>query len=224
MVAAPTSEAELIQCARGLAGLKLCQIASQFNLSVPENQLRAKGFVGQLLEQALGASAKNKAEPDFEHIGVELKSIPIDGEGKPVESTYVCVAQLLSFSSMQFESSLVWKKLKRVLWVPVCSTPDTQLADRRIGNALLWSPTQSQFDILKRDWEELTELLLMGEYQTLTGRCGTYLQIRPKAANSRCLSVGLNQEGERMMTLPRGFYLRSTFTRYILAQHFSKAL
>ena len=45
---------------------------------------------------------------------------------------------------------------------------------------------------------------------------GRYLQIRPKAANARALGQAYDEEGNPGMTLPRGFYLRTSFTRQIL--------
>ena len=37
-----------------------------------------------LLERALGATAEgSKAEQDFSHLGVELKTLPINAEGYP---------------------------------------------------------------------------------------------------------------------------------------------
>ena len=45
---------------------------------------------------------------------------------------------------------------------------------------------------------------------------GEYLQIRPKAANGKVLCSCFDAEGNKVKTLPRGFYLRSTFTKTIL--------
>jgi DNA mismatch repair protein MutH len=42
--------------------------------------------------------------------------------------------------------------------------------------------------------------------------------VRPKAANSRSRRVARDEDGARFATLPRGFYLRATFTAGIIEQ------
>ena len=45
---------------------------------------------------------------------------------------------------------------------------------------------------------------------------GEYLQVRPKAANGKSLCYGFDEVGNKILTLPRGFYLRSSFTMTVL--------
>ncbi|PTI95482.1 DNA mismatch repair protein MutH, partial [Staphylococcus succinus] len=46
------------------------------------------------------------------------------------------------------------------------------------------------------------------------------LQIRPKAANAKALTEAIGAWGERILTLPRGFYLKKNFTSALLARPF----
>jgi DNA mismatch repair protein MutH len=55
-----------------------------------------------------------------------------------------------------------------------------------------------------------------GQLEQITARYGKYLQIRPKAQNARSLRKGINAEGDIVQTLPRGFYLRTSFTATII--------
>lgn len=68
----PQSEAELLQRCHDIAGKSLQQLADLLAVPVPENLRRHKGWVGQLVELALGADAQSLAEPDFRAIGVEI--------------------------------------------------------------------------------------------------------------------------------------------------------
>jgi len=77
----PENEAELLQRAQRLAGQTFAALAAQLNLPIPPNLKRDKGWVGMLLELHLGASAGSKAEQDFAHLGIELKTIPVDAQG-----------------------------------------------------------------------------------------------------------------------------------------------
>jgi DNA mismatch repair protein MutH len=168
-----------------------------------------------LLEHALGATAASRPEPDFAQLGIELKTLPLNAQWQPKESTFVCTAKLPGEAN--WHESNVYQKLKKVLWIPVEADPNLALSQRRIGKPILWQPTAAQEKILQQDWEELMEMLTLGAYQQLTAKIGTYLQLRPKAANSRVLRAMLNTDSEPLLIVPRGFYLRTCFTKQILA-------
>ncbi|WP_380183988.1 DNA mismatch repair endonuclease MutH [Kalamiella sp. sgz302252] len=216
----PENEAVLLERARRLAGFTLGELAQEADLAIPPDLRRDKGWVGMLLERYLGANAGSKPEQDFAEIGVELKTIPIDAQGRPLETTFVCVAPLTGNSGLVWESSHVRHKLARVLWVPVEGERAIPLADRRVGAPLLWSPDQQEEELLRRDWEELMDMIVLGQVERITARHGDVLQIRPKAANSKALTEGIGENGQPIMTLPRGFYLKKTFTAPLLARHF----
>jgi DNA mismatch repair protein MutH len=209
----PVTEQELLARSKTLAGMTVLQVAKHVNLPVPENQNRHKGWIGNLAEVYLGATASNLAEPDFQLIGVELKTIPMTGPDLPKESTYICTVNLTETSGISWQTSVVRKKLARVLWLPVEADKSIALKHRRFGNAFLWSPDAAQQRVLKNDWEEIMELICIGELDQVSSSLGTYLQVRPKAANAGSLGRSYSEEGDMSSTLPRGFYLRSSFTR-----------
>ena len=64
------------------------------------------------------------------------------------------------------------------------------------------------------------DMIVLGQVDQITARHGEFLQIRPKAANSKALTEGIGRDGQPVMTLPRGFYLKKTFTAPLLARHF----
>ena len=80
----PRTESELLERAESIAGLELHELASRRGWPVPGSSRAAKGWAGQLLEEALGATAASLPEPDFQLIGVELKTIPI-GRHRPAD-------------------------------------------------------------------------------------------------------------------------------------------
>ncbi len=219
----PASEQELLTRAGSLAGRTLRQIAGVLGIPVPLRLLNAKGWTGMLMEGYLGAGAGSLPEPDFAEFGIELKTLPVGKDGRPQESTYICTVPLVPVPGAGWENSLVKRKLSRILWIPVEADAAIPVADRRIGSALLWSPDREQEKILRRDWEELMEKVMLGNLDQISARHGKYLQIRPKARDSRSLRTGTDAEGRLVQTLPRGFYLRVSFTRQILsAQHVGK--
>jgi DNA mismatch repair protein MutH len=216
----PSSETELLTQAQRLAGYSLGDLAAMAGLPIPDDLKRDKGWIGMLLELWLGASAGSKPEQDFAALGVELKTIPIDRQGRPLETTFVCVAPLTGNTGVTWETSHVRHKLKRVLWVPVEGERQIPLAERRVGAPLLWSPDEDEEQQLRLDWEELMDMIVLGQVERITARHGEVLQLRPKAANSKALTEAIGAHGEPILTLPRGFYLKKNFTSTLLARHF----
>ncbi|AST70709.1 DNA mismatch repair endonuclease MutH [Kosakonia cowanii] len=217
----PETEAQLLAQAQRLAGYTLGELAELAGMPTPRDLKRDKGWIGVLLERWLGASAGSKPEQDFAALGVELKTIPIDPLGGPLETTFVCVAPLTGNTGVVWETSHVRHKLKRVLWVPVEGSRTITLAERRVGSPLLWSPDADEEQQLRQDWEELMDLIVLGQVTRITARHGEVLQLRPKAANSKALTEAIGEHGEPILTLPRGFYLKKNFTRALLARHFA---
>lgn len=218
---APATVDELLSRCQQIAGLTLGQLAAELAVTVPADLRRDKGWVGQLLELALGASAGSQAIHDFPDLQIELKTLPIDRHGKPLESTYVCVAPLTGITGQQWSESWVCRKLSRVLWLPVLAERDLPPTDRVIGQGFLWQPDAAEQALLQQDWEELMELIALGQLDKIQGAHGKVLQLRPKAADSKALTAAIGADGRPVLSLPRGFYLKVAFTRAILARQFA---
>lgn len=212
----PQTLEQLLSQAQSIAGLTFGELADELHIPVPIDLKRDKGWVGMLLERALGATAGSKAEQDFSHLGVELKTLPINAEGYPLETTFVSLAPLVQNSGVKWENSHVRHKLSCVLWMPIEGSRHIPLRERHIGAPILWKPTTEQERQLKQDWEELMDLIVLGKLEQITARIGEVMQLRPKGANSRAVTKGIGKNGEIIDTLPLGFYLRKEFTAQIL--------
>ena len=212
----PQTLEQLLSQAQSIAGLTFGELADELNIPIPPDLKRDKGWVGTLLERALGATAGSKAEQDFSHLGVELKTLPINAEGYPLETTFVSLAPLVQNSGVKWENSHVRHKLSCVLWMPIEGSRHIPLRERHIGAPILWKPTAEQERQLKQDWEALMDLIVLGKLDQITARIGEVMQLRPKGANSRSITKGIGRNGEVIETLPLGFYLRKAFTAGIL--------
>ncbi|NNM60081.1 MAG: DNA mismatch repair endonuclease MutH [Legionellales bacterium] len=215
----PQNEEALVARAHDLMGFSLGELAANYNITAPDLLLNGKGWSGVFMELLLGATAGSLAEPDFQHLGIELKTIPINQQGKPLESTYISIVPLNRFIGLKWKESEVYHKLKRILWVPLLAGKTISPAERRIGRALLWSPTNEQEMQLQQDWQELMDRVALGELDAISASMGKYLQMRPKGANAASRCWGIDREGNRVRVSPRGFYLRPSFTQGILALH-----
>jgi len=214
----PRDAAQLAQRAEHLAGLTLGEVAATHGVLVPLDLRRAKGWVGQLLERALGASAGSRAEPDFPALGIELKSLPVDGAGQPLESTFVCSIELSQIADSEWESSRLLKKLSHVLWIPVEGQKRLPVAERRIGSPIFWRPNVEELAQLKLDWENLCLLIAQGRTGEISAHLGQVLQVRPKAAKGSSRRRTTDEDGALYDEQPKGFYLRTAFTRAIVSR------
>jgi len=217
LVSPPGSEAELLARARALAGHSIGAIAERHAVPVADLR-RSKGWVGRLLEIALGATASSRGEPDFQLLGIELKTVPVDAKGRPKESTFVCSAPLETMGDLAWAESPAREKLARVLWVPIEADPAIPLTGRRVGMPLLWTPSPDEDQALAQDWDEFAERIRSGHIDRITAHMGQHLQMRPKAASARSVRWGVNEDGAPIRTLPRAFYLRSSFVARILSR------
>ena len=48
-----------------------------------------------------------------------------------------------------------------------------------------FKPNEEELALIKEDWEELMEMVSLGQVQQITARYGTIIQMRPKAADNK---------------------------------------
>ena len=212
---APQSCEELAARAAALEGADVGRLAAALGAAVPEHSRHAKGFVGQLVECALGADPKAGSSPDFPALGVELKTVPINAMGLPMESTFCCAIHMATADAQVWESSRLRQRLRHVLWLPVTGARLAPLAQRRFGRARLWRLEGADESMLREDWECLMGHIGAGLVGTLSAHMGEALQVRPKAAHARVRTLAPGPEGYAAC-LPLGFYLRTRFTARII--------
>jgi len=206
----PRNEAELWARAEALTSMPLGELADRVGCRLPLDTTRDKGFVGTLVERALGATAENRAVPDFERLGVELKTVPVQGE-RPHASTFICSATPREAETRSWPESTLCHKTRRILWVPIEADPGLPLGTRRVGAPLLWSPTEEEDERLRRDWVRLAR----GSWAGITAREGEVVQLRPKAAHARARRA--DDEA------PRGWYFRRRFVLTLFDAAFEPA-
>jgi DNA mismatch repair protein MutH len=209
----PSTLDELARRAERLSGLSLDSIAAAMGMDPPRAGLRTKGKTGELLERVLGATAGSSAEPDFPALGVELKTVPVQPDGRPRESTFVCAISLVGAEKATWSDAWARRKLSHVLFVPIAEDAEGSL---RIVRPLFFRPTAEQDAILRSDFDQLMGAIGAGAIETLSAREGRFLQIRPKARDGTPTATAYGPEGEAIATVPRGFYLRARFVGAIL--------
>ncbi|WP_394825126.1 MutH/Sau3AI family endonuclease [Pendulispora albinea] len=223
----PRDEHELRVRALCLAGRTLGDLARELRFQLGDAAVHTKGKAGELVERALGAgpvpgraSLDARADPgsllDFPHLGIELKTVPVDDRGKPRESTFVCALPLGDADAMEWQSSWVRTKLSHVLWLPILTREHAAWDERVLLEPVFWRPSRDQEAVFAGDFDDAMGIIASGGIERLTARTGRWLQVRPKAAHGRARTLAHGPEGEPIATVPRGFYLRTRFTDAIL--------
>jgi DNA mismatch repair protein MutH len=162
---------ELLARARLLVGASTGEIAARVGVATDGEALRTKGTAGAVLERALGATGSGK-EHDFPDLGIELKTIPVDENQRPIESTYVCTLSLADADEQEWETSWVRAKLARVLFVPLVGADGLSWQERRVGTPLLWCATREQEAVLRADFDDVVGLVGIGRIEELTAHRG----------------------------------------------------
>lgn len=195
---------ELLRAARRLAGLDVVALAGS-----------GKGGVGQSVERALGLSPRFD-EVDDPESGVELKTLPVrlhNDVATVTEVTFVTTATPESLIHESWITSRARRKLRHVLFVPVVAVP---AEPTRFGSAFLWAPSLQEDQILRADWEDLSDLVARGLGFAVTSKRGRYLHLRPKAKDAAQTRRAATVDDDAVILRPQGFYLRRSLTQRVL--------
>jgi DNA mismatch repair protein MutH len=208
----------LLRHARALVGVELGELADALGLPVPSGLVRTKGWSGTLIEQELGAAVGGARGPDFAALGVELKTVPVDADLVPIESTAVCQIDPIAIAAESWDTSYARAKLARVLFVALEVPPGARsVGERRVAAVRLWEPSADEDRVLRADFELFVrEYYRKGRASDLTGHLGAALQVRPKGANAADTRDGYDAEGNATRVGKHGFYLRPAFVAAIL--------
>ena len=209
----------LLAHARALVGVELGALADSLGLPVPVGNVRTKGWSGQVIEQELGVVVGGTRGPDFEALGIELKTVPVTPALAPLESTAVCQIDPIAIAGESWETSYVRAKLARVLFVALEVPPGARsVGDRRVTAVRLWSPAPDEEAALRADFELFVrDFFRRGRAAEITGHLGAALQVRPKGRDATDMRAAYDAAGKPTRIGKSGFYLRPGFVARILA-------
>jgi DNA mismatch repair protein MutH len=208
----------LLAHARALVGVTLAELADGLGLPVPAGRVRSKGWSGQIIERELGAGDGPGRGQDFAALGIELKTVPVDRDLVPRESTAVCQIDPIAIAGESWDTSYLREKLSQVLWVGLEVSDDQgSVGDRRVVATKLWTPSPDEQALLRADFELFVRSYFRrGRGAAITGHQGQVLQVRPKGRNAADRRRAFGPAGEPTQIGKCGFYLRPAFVARIL--------
>jgi DNA mismatch repair protein MutH len=179
----PEGEFEAVTLARleSIEGQTIAAVAASLGRQVG----RGKSAAADVIRALVGQKAKGRIG-DFDRFGVELKTLPIDRRGRPVERTSfpAFVHEELAFET--WEASDLLGRLNRILFVPLYRDKGQEQATAVVRPAFFWSPTETELVGISEEWSRICDLILAHKSRDLPKESQTrFIHVRTHGRNSR---------------------------------------
>lgn len=209
-------------------GRKLGDLKDEYQQKFPQylpyDMKINKGGVGQFLEKLIGLDNTSNAT-DF--ADGELKTNKVDASGKPLETMFISqIARnfddLIS-DSLSFADSWIYRKIRNMLYVPVCKVGDNT-ADWYIqtayhisldSNPMVYQQLEHDFLEIRRQLKEHIETSSDGFIHTSNGR---FIQIRSKDSKPYH-PIFSNSYGRYVSNKNHAFYFKKEFMEAMRSGH-----
>jgi DNA mismatch repair protein MutH len=158
----------------------LFDLANQFNIPIESHGKKNKGWVGQTVERLAGLSLSNSQSPDG--IDCELKTTTLiskDGKWTPKETIKVTQLNPKSILQETFETSILWRKLSRLVFVGVNHVSLSECYAVQLGAIDVLSP--QLVEPIRNFWEDVQHNILSGDMLSFynLGSSEELIQLRP---------------------------------------------
>ena len=212
----PSDKNSVIEYAKKLKGKSLRQICDP---KILEHSYSGKGNFGQVLEKFyFGYEPNSTAEADFAQIGMELKSSPLkqlkNNEYRSKERLVLNIINYLNVVNQNFENSDFIKKNASILLIFYLHQAGYDILDLIIKLVDEWSFPSTDLEIIKKDWEIITQKIADGKAHELSEGDTFYLGACTKGANS--LSVR-KQPFSEIPAKQRAYSFKQGYVNHIIA-------
>lgn len=184
-----------------------------------EHSYSGKGNFGQVLEKFyFGYEPNSTAEADFVQIGMELKSSPLkkfkNNEYRSKERLVLNIINYFNVVKQEFENSDFIKKNACILLIFYLHQAGYDILDLIIKLVDEWSFPSTDLEIIKKDWETITQKIANGKAHELSEGDTFYLGACTKGANA--LSVR-KQPFSEIPAKQRAYSFKQGYVNHIIA-------
>ncbi|MCK9454295.1 Sau3AI family type II restriction endonuclease [Sulfurimonas sp.] len=188
-------------------------------LEFEPDKIKNKGNFGQLLEKYYFLYEPNSnSEPDFKEARLELKSSPIKRLKKlhyvSKERLVLNIINFMQVTEQSFENSSFWKKNKNLLLIFYLHELDKNFLDYKIEIADEWSFPEIDLEIIKNDWEIITNKIKNGKAHELSEGDTLYLGACTKGSKGGNLR---EQPHSQIKAKQRAYSLKQGYVNHIIA-------
>ena len=212
----PNDKNSVIEYAKKLKGKSLRQVCDS---KILEHSYSGKGNFGQVLEKFyFGYEPNSNAEADFAQIGMELKSSPLkqlkNDEFRSKERLVLNNINYVNVVNQNFENSDFIKKNASILLIFYLHNAGFDILDYLIKLVDEWSFPSTDLEIIKKDWELITQKIADGKAHELSEGDTFYLGACTKGANA--LSVR-KQPFSEIPAKQRAYSFKQGYVNHIIA-------
>jgi DNA mismatch repair protein MutH len=212
----PNDKFSVIEYAKKLKGKSLRQVC---DAKILEHSYSGKGNFGQVLEKFyFGYEPNSNAEADFAQIGMELKSSPLkqlkNDEFRSKERLVLNIINYVNVVNQNFENSDFFKKNASILLIFYLHNAGFDILDYLIKLVDEWSFPTTDLEIIKKDWELITQKIADGKAHELSEGDTFYLGACTKGANA--LSVR-KQPFSEIPAKQRAYSFKQGYVNHIIA-------
>lgn len=181
-----------------------------------------KGGLGNLIEEKyFGYKANSDPKPDFPEAGVELKVTPYEKKKNgSLSAGERLVLTMISYEQAvepDFYKSHLWQKCGLILLIYYLR--DKRLADNldyRIDFAGLFTPPETDLEIILKDYELIIEKLKAGKAHELSESDTMYLGACTKGASAEKSTVPQAYYAPEIKARKRAFCFKTSYMTYVL--------
>ncbi len=179
-----------------------------------------KGSFGQFLEKLyFGYNPNSSPKPDFEEVGIELKSSPLKYINKNTQlvAKERLVLNIINYDKLidqKFETSDFWKKNNYLLLVFFLHKTDISVLDFVIKIVGEWRFPIIDLTVIQRDWLIIQGKVQDGIAHEISEGDTFYLGACTKGANSNSLR---RQPNSALPAMQRAFSLKQGYLNNIIA-------
>ncbi len=212
----PSDKNSVIEYAKKLKGKSLRQVCDP---KILDHLYSGKGNFGQVLEKFyFGYEPNSLAEADFAQIGMELKSSPLkqlkNDEYRSKERLVLNIINYLNVVNQEFETSDFYKKNASILLIFYLHQAGYDILDFIIKLVDEWSFPSTDLEIIKKDWQFITNKIADGKAHELSEGDTYYLGACTKGANA--LSVR-KQPFSDIPAKQRAYSFKQGYVNHIIA-------
>lgn len=203
------TEEELLYKAKQAEGRTFGEIDKSGRINNP----KSKGQLGQIIEESFfGYEVNSKSEADFAELGIELKVTALKlNKNRTVSAKERLVLNIINYNNevlTSFETSSFWSKNKTILLMFYRWLPEVHRGEYKILKSHLLTYSEEDLEIIKKDWEFITNKIKQGRAHELSEADTVYLGACTKGKDKNSLRT---QPFSQIPAMQRAYSLKASY-------------
>lgn len=206
----PDDRDSILAYAQKLVGSTL---RAHIDVDAIDDPARRKGSFGNAVEEYyFKYDINSNSNPDFDQVGIELKTTPLkyNGKGNLVskERLVITMINYRDVVNETFETSHLLAKASNILLISYLYEKDKDPLDYPIKVVALWGLPEEDMPVFKKDWKTVVNKVRAGKAHEISGSDTLYLEACTKAAKA---TDRRTQPFSNIPAKPRAWALKASY-------------